>query len=179
MGEGKGGGGVWGWGWAGTRVPYWSCTGRGVPVESSGGPSGSMRPDVHHCCLHDGQLKRARAVCRRWAAGVVACCRCACVARDPLHHYLSPQGCPKHSMAVKHNTRRWNLEKYAKRVLSRLFLRDFGPKRVVGATKWVQNLRGSDQRWLFIISLGSNANSPLQRQAGHTNCLKKAIFAYC
>ena len=51
------------------------------------------------------------------------------LAKDPLHHYLSPQRCPMQSMALKHSTRRWNLKKYAKRVFSRLILRYFVTKR--------------------------------------------------
>ena len=43
---------------AGTPLPYCSSTGRGASFESSGGPSGSMGPDVHPCCLRDRQVKR-------------------------------------------------------------------------------------------------------------------------
>ena len=50
------GGGVWVW--VGTLAPYCTTVRRGASVVCSGGLSGSMRPDVHHCCLRDRQVKR-------------------------------------------------------------------------------------------------------------------------
>ena len=96
---------------------------------------------------------------------------------DPLHNYLSPQGCPTHSMAIKHNTRRWNLQKYAKRVLFKANLAIFSaPQEVFEPTDWVQNPLGWDQRCLFIIYVGSNANGPLHRHARLPNCPRRGAF---
>ena len=54
-GLGRGGGfGVW----VRTLAPYCTSAGRRALFECSGGLSGSMRPDVHHCCLRDKQVKR-------------------------------------------------------------------------------------------------------------------------
>ena len=50
--------GVWVWVWVGTLAPYCTSAGRRASFECSGGLSGSMRPDVHHCCLRDRQVKR-------------------------------------------------------------------------------------------------------------------------
>ena len=45
---------------------------------------------------------------------------------------------------------------------SRPILWCLGPKKEVAeATKWVENTLGGDQRRLFIIEVGSNANGPL------------------
>ena len=52
------GGGVWVWVWVGTLAPYCTSAGRRASFECSGGLSGSMRPDVHHCCLRDRRVKR-------------------------------------------------------------------------------------------------------------------------
>ena len=54
------------------------------------------------------------------------------LANGPLYQYLSPQGCPTHSMAFKHNTRRWNLKKYAKRLLFKANFAYFGKKMSLG-----------------------------------------------
>ena len=51
-------GGFWVWVWVGTLAPYCTSAGRRASFECSGGLSGSMRPDVHHCCLSDRQVKR-------------------------------------------------------------------------------------------------------------------------
>ena len=59
------------------------------------------------------------------------------VASDPLHHYVSPQGCLTHSMAIKHGTERWNLKKHAKRVFSKVdFVVFWTEKKVIGALIW-------------------------------------------
>ena len=50
--------GVWVWVWVGTLAPYCTTVRRRVSVVCSGGLSGSMRPDVHHCCLRNRQVKR-------------------------------------------------------------------------------------------------------------------------
>ena len=98
------------------------------------------------------------------------------IGSDPLHHDLSPQGCPTQSIASKHNTGRWNLKNYAKRVL---FKGDFAafwvPKEVVEATNRVQNTLDSDQRCLFMSYVGSNANGPLHGHPRHPNCPQKGI----
>ena len=67
-----------------------------------------------------------------------------CFARDSLHHFSSLQGCPTHSMAVKHNTGRWNLKKYAKKgVFEGWFCGILGPKRgrSTGITLWTMGAR--------------------------------------
>ena len=51
-------GGFWVWVWVGTLAPYCTSVGRRASFVCSGGLSGSMRPDVHHCCLRDRQVKR-------------------------------------------------------------------------------------------------------------------------
>ena len=80
-------------------------------------------------------------------------------------------------MAAKHSTRGWNLKKCAKRVI---FKTDFAVfwarKEVIKPTIWVQNRLGGDQRALFIIQVGSNANGPLNStQTGQKGVLG-AIF---
>ena len=83
-------------------------------------------------------------------------------------------------MAVKHSTEKWNLKKYAKMVL---FKGDFAAfsaqKEAIEPTTWVQHPPKRDQKWLFIILVGSNAHGPLEAHARHPNCLKKAIFGHC
>ena len=57
--------------------------------------------------MHAGGANRALKVLIAWKY----------LASDPLHHYLSPQGCPTHSMAIKHikgNVERWKLKKVCK-----------------------------------------------------------------
>ena len=57
-----------------------------------------------------------------------------------------------HSMAIKHNTRRPNLKKYAKRVFFKAGFEVFwAPTEVVEPTNLVQNTLDSDQRCWFII----------------------------
>ena len=46
------------WVSVGTLAPYCTSVGRRASFVFSGGLSGSKRPDVHHCCLRDRQVKR-------------------------------------------------------------------------------------------------------------------------
>ena len=74
------------------------------------------------------------------------------LASDPPNDYSSAQGCQTPSLLVKHDTRRWNLKKCAKRVF---FKADFAvfwaQKEVAEALNWMQNTLDTDQRCLFII----------------------------
>ena len=78
-----------------------------------------------------------------------------------------------HSMAFQHNKRRWNLKKYAKRLLFKAnFAVFWAQKEVVGATTWVQNTLHGDQTCLLIIWVGLNANEPVHGHPRHPNCPK-------
>ena len=60
------------------------------------------------------------------------------IARDPLHHFSSPQACPTHSMAIKQSMGRWNLKKVTKKgAFQGQFSGILGQEEVVLATKWV------------------------------------------
>ena len=54
------------------------------------------------------------------------------------------------SMAIKHGMRRCDLKKYAKRVLFRLILRYFGPKKR-SLRPLIGYITHDDERCLFII----------------------------
>ena len=83
------------------------------------------------------------------------------------------------SMAMKHTAGRWNLKRYAKRVLFKTYFALFwAQKGVIGATNQVHNTLNGDQKCFFTIYVGSKAIGPLHGLPRHPNCSKKAIFGH-